>query len=42
MHAGLRANDLPGTLAIDRLIPMLDAADRKGQRDGRVTSVPNA
>jgi predicted deacylase len=42
MQAGLHANEVPGMLALDRLIPMLDAAEREGRLEGRVTLVPNA
>jgi predicted deacylase len=42
MQAGIHPNELPGMLALDRLIPMLDAAEREGRLEGQVTLVPNA
>lgn len=42
MQAGLHANELPGMVALDRLIPRLEAAERDGRLAGNVTLVPQA
>jgi predicted deacylase len=40
IQAALHAGELPGTVAIDALMPMLLAAEREGRLRGRLTVVP--
>lgn len=42
MQAGLHAHELPGMVALDRLIPRLEAAEMGGRLIGDVTLVPHA
>lgn len=42
LQAALHAGELPGTAALHRLVPMLEAAEREGRLLGRVTVVPRA
>lgn len=42
VQAGLHANELAGTVALDRLIPYLAAAEAEGRLAGDVTLVPHA
>lgn len=42
MQAGLHANEIPGVVALDRLIPRLEAAEKDGRLAGNVTLVPQA
>lgn len=42
MQAGLHANELPGMVALDRLIPRLEAAEKDARLEGNVILVPQA
>ncbi len=42
MQAALHAHEIPGLVALDRLIPHLEAAEREGRLAGSVTLVPHA
>jgi predicted deacylase len=42
MQASLHAHELPGMVALDRLIPQLEAAEKNGHLAGNVTLVPHA
>lgn len=42
LQAALHGNELPGVVALHRLAPMLEAAEREGRLLGRVTLVPQA
>jgi uncharacterized protein len=42
MQAGLHANEMPGVVALDRLILRLEAAEKDGRLSGSVTLVPQA
>ncbi len=42
MQAALHAHELPGMVALDRLIPRLEAAENDGRLAGWVTIVPHA
>ncbi|KQT54761.1 peptidase M14 [Aureimonas sp. Leaf454] len=42
LQAALHGNELPGVVALHRLVPMLEAAERDGRLLGRVTIVPQA
>ncbi len=42
IQAGLHANEMPGMVALDRLIPRLLKAEAEGRLAGNVTLVPNA
>lgn len=42
VQAGLHAHELPGMVALDRLMPRLEAAEREGRLAGSVTLVPHA
>jgi len=42
IQAALHSHELPGTVAIDRLIPLLEAAESDGRLGGNVTLVPHA
>lgn len=42
LQAALHAGELPGVVAIDRLVPMLRKAEAEGRMRGRVTVVPAA
>lgn len=42
LQAALHGNELPGVVALHRLVPMLEAAEREGRLAGRVTVVPQA
>lgn len=42
IQAALHSHELPGTVALDRLIPVLEAAESDGRLMGNVTLVPHA
>ena len=42
MQAAIHAHEMPGTVALDRLVPRLEAAERTGRLRGDVTLVPHA
>lgn len=42
LQAALHGNELAGVVALHRLVPMLEAAEREGRLLGRVTVVPQA
>lgn len=42
MQAALHAHEIPGMVALDRLIPLLEAAENEGRLSGSITVVPHA
>jgi predicted deacylase len=40
MQAAIHADEMPGTMAMHHLIPLLQAADKKGQIQGEIVLVP--
>lgn len=42
LQAALHGGELPGTVAIDALMPVLERAEREGRLRGRITVVPSA
>jgi predicted deacylase len=42
MQAAIHANELPGTMAVHHLLPMLDEAEKAGRIKGEVIVVPTA
>lgn len=42
LQAALHAHEMPGMVALDRLIPLLDVAENEGRLSGSITVVPHA